>query len=287
MIAMGSKVVAAAVLLAAASAAHAQYSSIVPGRMGPNALPALPVEDAALPSRIATHLGGSFHLTGAAASDTAFAPRFHVLVPFRQIAALEVEGAPFEVWRISPETRAASGARRLSGVSSGDVSFGARFGLLEERGRRPALTLRLLTKSTTGKGLENLRFTDGPAYAVQTLAAKTVHRGEGAVRAVRVLAKLGFLAWSQDQGLQDDALDYGAAVDTVFRRGTELRVELRGYQGYQSYDKPMLASVRVLQPVARRAGLTLAVNRGLRSDAPEWELQAGLLLSLKNPFAAR
>jgi hypothetical protein len=99
-----------------------------------------------------------------------------------------------------------------------------------------------------------------------------------------VLLKLGFLAWTQQPGLQDDAIDYGVAADTTLRRGTELRVELRGYQGYQSHDKPMLASVRLLQPVSKRAAVTLLVNRGIRPDAPEWELGAGVRWSMRNPF---
>jgi hypothetical protein len=103
----------------------------------------------------------------------------------------------------------------------------------------------------------------------------------------RVLTKLGLLSWSQGPGLQDDALDYGLAADLLSRAGTELRLELRGYQGYQSRDKPMLASVRALQPVASAAPLSFALSRGIRRDAPDWEVRAGVVLRLATPFGER
>lgn len=278
--------VALALSLGAPSAA-AQESKIVPGLMGPNALPTIPVEDAEIPAQVTTEIAAGAHLTGAGDADRAFTPRFHVVVPFFQIAALEILGTPLEVWRVTPQTRARVGGQSLSGVAKGDIDFGARFSLLAETARRPALTLRLLTKSTTGKALLDRRFTDAPGYAVETLLTKTLATGGGPVRQLRLLAKLGFLSWSQEQGLQDDALDYGAALDARLRPGTELRVELRGYQGYQVHDKPMVAGVRLLQPFTSRAALLLGVNRGLRADAPAWELRAGVKFGLDSPFGGR
>jgi hypothetical protein len=283
----GWRTLAAALLALAAGApsfAAAQQSPIVPGRMGPNALPAIPVEDAALPTTTVAEVGGAAHFTGPGAADRAFTPEFKLLVPFRDIAAIEIEGMPFEVWRVSPETRDRVGGRGTSGVAKGDVTFGARFALFGEGDRRPAVALRFITKSTTGKSLEDRRFTDAPAYAIEALAAKSFRTGSQLVPSVRVLGKLGFLAWSQEPGLQDDAVDYGAAVDAIFRTRTELRVEVRGYQGYQSQDKPIVAAVRVLHPVSRRAGVLFGLNRGLRSEAPDWEVRAGLVLQLRTPF---
>lgn len=280
-----SPIAAAALALLAISTPlrAAGLSRIVPGRMGPNALPAIAVEDAALPEAIVTEVGGALHLDGGAA-DRAITPRFRLVVPFHGSAAFEVEGTPVEFWSVSPATRARTGGVGTSGVAKGDVSFGARFAIFREREGVPAVALRILTKSTTGKGLEDLRFTDAPAYAIEALASKTVHEGPALVRSVRVLAKLGFLAWSQDQGVQDDAIDYGAAVDTALRTGTVLRLEVRGYAGYQAYDKPMLASVRVLQQAWSTAAISLGVNRGLTPDAPDWELRAGMVFTLRTPF---
>jgi hypothetical protein len=271
--------------LALAAPAAAQQSKVVPGLMGPNALPAIPVEDAEILPDVAGEVAASTHATGRGGRDRAFAPQFRLVIPFLGAAALEVSGTPLEVWSVSPATRERFGGRSLSGVSKGDVAFGARFALLREAPRRPALTLRLLTKATTGKGLADRRFTDAPAYAIGFLAAKGVFSTtSGAVRGVRLLAKLGLLAWSQEQGLQDDALDYGLAADARLRTRTEVRLEWRGYQGYQVNDKPMLVALRVLQPVAARAGVFAGVNRGVRSDAPEWELRAGVTFTLESPF---
>jgi hypothetical protein len=267
-----------------ASSAAAQQSKVVPGLMGPNALPAIPVEDAEVLPEIAGEVAASTHATGAGGRDRAFAPQFRLVVPFLGAAALELAGTPIEVWSVTPATRDRFAGQALSGVSKGDLAFGARFALLREAPRRPALTLRLLTKATTGKGFRDRRFTDAPAYAIETLAAKTVREGRGALRRVRLLAKLGFLSWAQEQGLQDDALDYGAAADARLRTGTEVRLEWRGYQGYQVNDKPMLVGVRVLQPIAARAGVLAGLNRGVRSDAPAWELRAGLAFTLESPF---
>lgn len=270
-----------------ASPAAAQQSKIVPGLMGPNALPTIPVEDAEIPSQVTTEVAAATHFTGRGTADRAYAPQFQVVVPFLGSAALEVLGTPLEVWSVSPSTRDRFGGHSLSGVSKGDIDFGARFNFFGESARRPSFTLRLLTKSTTGKDLFERRFTDAPGYAVELLASKTLATSGGRVRRVRVLAKLGFLSWSQEQGLQDDAINYGFAVDTRFARGTELRVELRGYQGYQVHDKPMLASLRVLQPLGSRLAVFTGLNRGLRADAPEWELRGGLRLGLDSPFSGR
>lgn len=275
-----------AVLLVAlwsASAAVAAEPLLVPGRMGYNALPALRNVDPVVGNRTELELSATAQLAGLGAQDAAGTPYVRLTVPFREVAALELDGTPFELFRTSAATGERIGARVRSGASPGDLRAGARFLVLEERGKRPALGLRLVVKSTSGKDRGARRFTNAPGYVFDVLAGKDL-AAAGPVR-LRALAKLGFLAWQVADGRQDDALDYGATLRAAFASGVALSGEWRGYAGWRGDDRPMVLGLTADVPAGSRVLLRASADRGLTSDAPPLDVRLGVVLFLDAPMA--
>lgn len=248
--------------------------------MGYNALPTVPNADPVPGTDIQLELQAATQLSDLrGARDASFTPYARLVVPFRGFAALEVDAVPTEVWRVSPETAARLGATNSQGRTPGDVRFGARFLLWPEEGARPAAGIRFLTKSTTGKGFLDRRFTNAPAYVLDLLLGKDLAGGRPRVR---LLAKAGFTAWEQGSNAQDDAVDLGATLQLVGSR-FGLDLEWRGYFGYQQGDQPQvfgLAGRCFTGPV----DWVLTMNRGVSRDAPPWEARAGFVLHLPTPW---
>jgi hypothetical protein len=252
--------------------------------MGYNALPTIPNADPVVGDRVDLELTAATQLSDLhAATDAAFTPYVRVSVPFATVAAFDADVVPIEVWRIGPETQQRIGALHRSGHTGGDVRFAARFTLVREGDAWPAFGLRLLTKTTTGKAFVDRRFTDAPAYAVEGLFGKTLPWGLGPVDRIRLLGRVGFMAWQQEDPWQDDAVTFGATVQLhAFER---LRVELewRGYRGYQGHDEPMVAGVTAAWLLGSPVEVQAIVNRGIGADAPPWEFRLGVVLHIPIP----
>lgn len=262
----------------AAAAPGGADRTLVPGLMGFNALPTVPLADPQVGDELELEVSATTQVSELPdATDAAFAPYLRLSLPFRRIAALEVDVTPIEVWRVGAATHERLGTVHGSGTSKGDLRYGARFTLLPEGGWNPAVGLRLFVKSSTGKSPEDRRFLDAPGYFVDGLLGKTLPWRAGPF-AVRVLAGIGFFIWQQGAAWQDDALTAGARVELRADRGARLAVEWRGYWGYEQRDKPMVIGVSVAQPIVAPVTLLATVNRGLGPDAPPWELRLGAVL---------
>ncbi len=261
-------------LVASAAAAAQDAGSpdwpLVPGRMGFNALPVQPNADPVIGELAELELAAAMQLSGVDARDHAATPYLRLMVPFRGAAALEVDATPVEVWRTSSATQQRLRALDRAGGTPGDVRFGARF-LLHREGRAPALGLRLMVKSTTGKGLDSRRFTNAPGYAIDVLLGKDV--GAIGPTRLRALARVGFLAWQFAQDQQDDAVAYGFTLRGS-GPGAALELEWRGYAGWRFADRPSVLGLAAIVPV-RRGELRAAVNAGVSTDAPPLELRLG------------
>jgi hypothetical protein len=247
--------------------------------MGPNALPTVPNVDPVPGDDILIELEGAAQLSElGSAGDRSFTPYARLVIPFRGIAALEADAIPFEAWRVSPETQLRLGSPTSSGRTRGDVRFGARFLLLSEGDVLPAIGLRFLTKTTTGKGFAERRFTNSPAYVLDLIFGKDLVGPGGPGPRIRLLAKAGFTAWEQGADDQDDAPDLGATLQLI-GSWASLQVEWRGYFGWETRDKPQVLGLRgMLTPGVIDIGLT--VNRGLSADAPPWEARFGLIIHI-------
>jgi hypothetical protein len=280
-------VVLVTAILSADPACAGRDWNTVPGLMGPNALPTLPVEDAAVGDDVLVELAGTAQFDDLVRTDSAFAPYFLFVVPFRQVAAIEFDGTPVEFWQTSAEVATARGAVHTRGTARGDLRVGAKFVLFRETEILPVFSARFLLKTATGKSFEDRRFTAGPAYFFDALASKTLLEDDvGFFRKVRVLAQLGFVAWQQGTAAQDDAISFGAAVQTVLANRLQLEIQARGYIGWQEFDKPVVAGVTATYPFDfLRIFLTL--NRGITMDAPKWEVRTGLIFFFEIPYLSR
>jgi hypothetical protein len=278
----------AALLLLAPCGARPGDRSVVPGLMGYNALPSLPNADPKVEDHFRFEVAMAAQLSDLSrARDASVTPYLGLMAPFFGFAALELDAIPVELWRVSPETQQRLGASRARGTARGDIRFGARFTLLDERKLLPAIGLRFVTKTTTGKSFEDKRFTDAPAYVLDALLGKTLPISLGPFQHVRVLAKAGFTAWQQGSDWQDDAVDLGATLRLRTSRGTFFDLEWRGYWGYERFDRPSLVGVTLGHPMASTVDLAGTINRGLTGDAPPWELRLGMIVHFDIGTAAR
>jgi hypothetical protein len=267
------------VLVPGRAAGGAADRTVVPGLMGYNALPTLRLEDPKVGEEVLLHMELAAQVSDLPrARDAALTPYLRLVVPFRGFAALEIDVVPVELWRVDPATQQRIGATRGSGTSLGDVRFGARFTIVEERAAFPALGLLIMTKSASGKSFEDRRFTDAPGYVADALAGKTFPWRLGPFDQLRALAKLGFTAWQQGTAWQDDALDYGATLQLRSANGSRLELEWRGYWGYERDDRPSLIGLTFGQLATRGLELAGTLNRGISSDAPPWEIRLGTII---------
>jgi hypothetical protein len=249
--------------------------------MGYNALPVLPNADPVVGGRGELSLEAAAQLSGPALGHASATPYFRLTLPFREVAAIEIDGTPVEVWRTSPATQARLSARRRSGIAQGDLRFGGRFLLLDE-GRLPALGLRFSVKSTTGAAFDSRRFTNSTGYEVDALAGKDVGR-VGRAR-LRALGRVGLGVWQFADDGQDDAVSYGVTLRATMPRGAAFALEWRGYAGWRGRDSPSLVSVSASAP--RGSGSVFAMaNVGVSRDAPPLELRVGISWTFDMPRA--
>ncbi len=259
--------------------------TIVPGQFGYNALPPIPNADPVVGDDVLFGLDLAAQVSDPIdPRDAALTPYLRLVLPFRGLAALEIDGVPLELWRVSLDTQQRLGAQAASGVELGDMRFGARFALLPEGEILPALGVRLITKTATGKGFENRRFIDAPAYVIDGLLGKDIPARLGPFTHLRVLGKIGFMAWQQGTDWQDDAVDAGATVQ-LHAGGTRLELEWRGYWGYEQQDKPHLIGLTVAHAAAGVEWIA-TVNRGISAEATPWELRLGVVFRLGTPWAS-
>jgi hypothetical protein len=140
-------------------------------------------------------------------------------------------------------------------------------------------------KSTTGKGLDALRFTNAPGYVFDLLAGKDLLASRSV--AVRAVAKVGFLAWQVAHGRQDDAVNFGATLRASLASGISLAGEVRGYSGWRENDDPVVVGMTVGVPAGRRLEVRATADHGLTPDAPPIDVRLGLVVSLDAPKFGR
>lgn len=256
---------------------------LVPAGLGPNALPTIPLIDPVIGNQlwVAISVQGS---DGNHGGDLAVAPHLDIFVPFNQVAALEMLTLPVEYYRTSDAIRTARGATQDRGTAPGDVYFGARAYLMAEGDNNPDIGVRFLTKSTTGKDVQDGRFINAPGYILDGTFGKTVYHGnpDDLVQKIRILAKLGFFAWQRETAAQDDAVDWGAGSTFYLKNGWIAELEIRGYTGWVSGDKPVVASASITK-TGEHVDYVFTVDRGLDSDAPNWGVSLGIVFHIAAP----
>jgi hypothetical protein len=271
------KFFSAFLFLFASNAWATHTSPINPGTYGPNALPVWPGESPLILDKIDAQIGAAAQV--GLFGDSAFTPLLHLDVPFGRYAQAFIDTQPVEWWWSSARSRAAYGSSEVSGATKGDLRFGGKFLIVDGESEKPSFALRLFTKTTTGKDTINRRFIDAPAYLIDGLFGMPIALPRDF--AIEVTASAGFFAWQQGDAGQNDAVQFAAGA-TLKRYRWEISAEARGYFGWQTNDKPIVASLRGAIPFNAWLRLLAAVNLGF-ADAPP--LDARLSFEFRLPWS--
>ena len=277
-----------AIVLCSTPAWAVRTSPINPGSYGPNALPVWAGESPLIPEQTLITAGGAAQI--GKYGDAAFTPLLRLDLPFGQWAVAFIDTQPLEIWHATTRSLAAYGSTRASGVSKGDLRFGAKFLVLDGGAQKPSFALRFITKTTTGKDPQDHRFIDAPGYLIDGVFG--LPYAITGTWVFEVDATLGFFAWQQGSQGQNDAVQFSGAATVV--KGTMAQgswyftAEFRGYVGWQTNDKPMVFTLRAAAPVTSWMRILVAANLGF-VDAPTLDARAALEFRLPAflPIAAR
>jgi hypothetical protein len=267
---------AACLVLTFVGEAHAQENDLNPGQMGANALPPQPGEGPWVEDAWSVLLSAAAQQAWPGdARDHSLTFPFRVDYAFAQRVSLFVEGSPVEAWtRTLP---------RSQGVTKGDLRVGARFLFYEGDEWLPGIALRAVTKTTTGKGVEDRRFINAPGYLFDLIAGKRFKVSESLQLEGWLAA--GFFAWQQAGFGQNDAFSWSATALAHLPSGS-LRLEARGYQGWQTHDKPLVLSAGVELPLFGQNSFLATLNYGVR-DPVLMEVRVGVRLAPPAPQAVQ
>lgn len=254
---------------------RAQDLWVNPGTMGPNAVLTQPGESARIPEQLEVRLSAAGQLTRA--GDRSLTPWFRIEAPFGRWASMLSEGRPTELWQVSQETVTAWDLQKNSGVTGGDLSFGVKFRVLDGGGKWPTVAVRNMTKSTTGKGYPARRHTNAPAYLLDLLVTQPIGR-LGTAR-IEAWGAFGFFAWQQGANGQNDAPAWSATVAALWDGGSLVRLDVRGFEGWQTDDKPKVVAATAEWSLTRSFGVFATANVGL-VDAPLLDAHLGVTVRL-------
>lgn len=250
-------------VVAIAGAGAAQDFRVNPGNFGPNALPPQPGEPARVPDALLLHVDVAAQRTDA--GDVSGLPSFRIEAPFGRWVSMISEGRPVEFWRASARTRDELGLVEAAGATGGDLSFGAKFLVFDGGSRAPSFALRTLTKTTTGKGFHARRFINAPGYLFDAIASHALASPFGG--RLEAWANVGFFAWQQGLDGQNDCVNWSLTVAQAFEGGSLVRLDARGYDGWQSADSPVVLGGAAEWRASDRVRLTAGAAWGVRDPA--------------------
>ncbi len=267
-------------LLCFGGSASARSDWMNPATMGANAVPGFAIEPPWVEPYTLLQVGA-----GAAYGwryDVSLLPHLRLVTPFGKWVTTYLEGGPVEWWSSSPQTRAEWQLTNDRGVAKADLRFGFKFLLADFGEGLPKIGFRAITKSTTGKGYEERRFTDGPAYLLEFLVGERLPlKGLG----IDFYAMGGYWIWQQGESGQNDAITWGLAAS--IKPWSRLTVELnvRGYVGWQKDDKPVIAGLKTGVLLTDWFELGAVLNLGFKDAARvEGVLNFNFRLPLLAPF---
>ncbi|MDX2013586.1 MAG: hypothetical protein SFW67_25560 [Myxococcaceae bacterium] len=246
---------------------------INPGALGANALPPLANESPRVGDAAVFQLGWAGQLSaplGAGVDGSMLVP-FRVEVPVGPRVAVAAEGSPFELFRYSAQTNEAWAPRRSQGITRGDVRLSTKVLLWSEAGPRPVTAVRVTLKTATGEDLFTRRFLDAPAYQFDALASW--HRTVGQTR-LEAWLLVGFLAWQQGAVGQNDALAWAGTLVARWPLWA-VRVEGRGFVGWQRGDKPVVLATQLEATLTPLVDVLVHASRGF-VDPPLVEVGAAV-----------
>lgn len=267
-------------LLFSSPVALARSDWMNPGTTGANAVPGFAIEPPWHQPYTSLQFGAQ--LAQGWRYDTSLLPYWRLVTPFGKYISTYFEGSIVELWWSSPQTREEWVLPRDKGVAKADLRFGFKILLADLGETLPKIGFRAFTKTTTGKGYEERRFTDGPAYLLEFLVAEKFP-----IEAfdLSLLGMGGYWIWQQGEAGQNDAITWGLTLSGTFFKRLMLDVGMRGYVGWQKDDKPVILATKLGVLISDWFELSGTFNVGFR-DAPRYEgiLQFGFRLPAIAPF---
>jgi hypothetical protein len=202
---------------------------------------------------------------------------FRIEVPLLGRVTFAADGSPFELWRYSDATIAAWQPRRAQGITRADVRLSTKVLLWNEATLRPATAVRVTLKTATGEDLYTRRFLDAPAYQFDAL--HRWHWLAGRTR-IELWLLLGFLAWQQGAVGQNDAFAWAGTALAAWPL-VAVRLEGRGYFGWQRGDAPVTVATQLDLTVLPQLSAVIHVSRTFR-DPPSLEVTIGFRFQVPN-----
>ena len=248
---------------------------INPGLLGPNALAPYETSGPWVGDRWLVTFGAAVQLsTPVSGTDFSLSLPFRIEYPFVRRAAIWVEGTPLEAFQYSTETQVAWAPSRAAGVTRGDLTLGTRFVVFPGTKWFPAVAARVMLKTATGENLANRRFLDAPAYQLDLLLGQRFPLAGGLLE---LALNLGFLAWQQGEAGQNDAFAGSGRLRWDYKQ-LGVRLEVRGYSGWQQNDLVRVGVVGVDWTVAGPLRVEFSASRSFQ-DPAGFDFRLGVRLS--------
>lgn len=263
--------------------AGARDSAFNPGLMGPNAVPTIPGDSPWPGTHVRSGIGVAVQRawTLAGGPDLSLTVPLYLSVPIGSRVALLADGAALEASWVSPGSASGWGLTQADNVVQADTRLGAKF-LLVADPDWPAVALRLVVKTTTGKGRPLRRFLDAPGYQIDLPFAKQWRLPRRVT--LELGGAIGFFAWQQPDYAQNDAYTYFARAALTGPRW-QAGLELRGFVGWQRHDRPITVELFASLALHRLFAVTLSALANLQDPAMQ-QVALGLRTALPSPFVA-
>ena len=218
--------------------------SVSPGNMGPRALPIQPVGRVKIDKTTYTDVTfmGSIELE----QELSYSPQIDFFIPWNDFVAVLVKIEPFELYNMSKALQAERGTDGRHGIALGDLYFGSDLFLFRNKNEKFELHLNFLTKTSIGKGRENSRHTDAPAYQIDIrFRKKMTWLKEIPLMPEELLGYTGLLTWQTGSDHHNEAFCW--ALKAVYGAyDVKIAIELGGYAGWQyNDDRPLMGAFEI------------------------------------------
>lgn len=238
-----------------------RYINMIPGKMGPNALPVPQVGNGSLDSNYWVAMTGQFH---SRPGETSQSIVLYCNLPLvKDVITLDVSYLPVEFYRMSDSLKR---ERHVyyefynDKTAGGDVYLNLNIKLFKKWEKKIQLAFRAGYRYPASSGFGASRFTDDMGYYLDLSAGKPL-----GMKGWKLIGMAGFYCWQIDRNdlRQDDAFLFGGGVE-MKRNNWQFQTTFSGYLGYleDQGDKPILYRASLEKKFSKTAFL-LKFQQGL------------------------
>jgi hypothetical protein len=250
-----------------------RYINMIPGKMGPNAIPVPLMGNGNLDSNYSVAVTGQFH---SRPGETAQSIVLYATIPLvKNVITLDVSYLPVEFYKMSDSLKH---ERHVyyefynDKSAGGDVYLNMNIRILKKLEKKIQLAFRAGYRYPASNGFGSARFTDDMGYYLDLSAGKPLGNSGW-----KLIGMAGFYCWQIDRNdlRQDDAFLFGAGVE-VNKKNWFFQTNISGYLGYleDQGDKPILYRA-LLEKKINKIALLLRFQQGLH-DFKYTTVEAGV-----------